>query len=295
MPVPSTEQFAEIANDFYALWNFPHCCGAIDGKHVRIRNPEKGGSNYFNYKKFFSIVLQALVDANYKYICIDVGNYGKAADEGTFRNSSLYHCLTSGRLKLPEVKSVPEGDCTLPYVIIADNAYPLTPYILKPFSHKTSNPREHNYNKRICRARRTVEHAFSIDRAKWTILGKCIDTDVNTAVHVVKCICILHNIIIDKEGMNHQLMDVRKIPTPSSTQSRSGGRPLVISKRVREMFVEYFYRHRVQKINTLVRPGSDSDSYDTDCSADVDDADLLLAICECTRCPPFIYLFILFI
>jgi len=42
-------------NDFNALWNFPNCCGAIDGKHVIIRCPEKSSSEFFNYKKSFSI------------------------------------------------------------------------------------------------------------------------------------------------------------------------------------------------------------------------------------------------
>lgn len=31
------EEWLSIANDFEQLWNFNHCSGAIDGKHVVIQ------------------------------------------------------------------------------------------------------------------------------------------------------------------------------------------------------------------------------------------------------------------
>jgi len=31
---------------------------------------------FFNYKKFFSVVIQGLVDANYKFITVDMGGRG---------------------------------------------------------------------------------------------------------------------------------------------------------------------------------------------------------------------------
>ncbi|XP_039276733.1 protein ANTAGONIST OF LIKE HETEROCHROMATIN PROTEIN 1 isoform X1 [Nilaparvata lugens] len=53
MPEPTEEQFKKISADFERLWNYPMCCGAIDGKHIRIICPPKSGSLYFNYKGFF--------------------------------------------------------------------------------------------------------------------------------------------------------------------------------------------------------------------------------------------------
>ena len=47
-----------------------------------------------------------------------------------------------------------------------------------------------------------VECAFGICASKWRILDKAIETKVDTALEIVKCIVLLHNIIIDVEGMH---------------------------------------------------------------------------------------------
>jgi len=64
MPKPNEEKWIDISKTFYSKTNFPNCLGAIDGKHVRCKNPENSGSLFFSYKKYFSIVLMAVVDAN---------------------------------------------------------------------------------------------------------------------------------------------------------------------------------------------------------------------------------------
>lgn len=66
------------------MWNIPNCVGSIDGKHVRIKAPKNSGSMFFNYMDYFSIV-----DANCKFIAIDVGSYGKEGDNGIFQKSEM--------------------------------------------------------------------------------------------------------------------------------------------------------------------------------------------------------------
>jgi hypothetical protein len=85
----NSEQWLKICQEFNEKWNFPHCLGAIDGKHIVIQSPNKSGTEYFNYKDTFSIVLMALVDANYNFIFVDVGCQGRISDSGVYRNTDM--------------------------------------------------------------------------------------------------------------------------------------------------------------------------------------------------------------
>jgi hypothetical protein len=72
---------------------------------------------------------------------------------------------------------------------------------MKPYSKIDLSREEEIYNYRPSRARRTVECAFGIIAAKWRLLNKCTETEPDKADSIVKCICSLHNIIIERESI----------------------------------------------------------------------------------------------
>ncbi|KAJ8937070.1 hypothetical protein NQ314_012042 [Rhamnusium bicolor] len=70
IPKPDKKMWKEVANEFERRANFPHCLGAVDGKHIRVVKPEKSGSLYYNYKNYFSISLMAVADSNYRFVML---------------------------------------------------------------------------------------------------------------------------------------------------------------------------------------------------------------------------------
>lgn len=101
LPSLTSRDLQEKAKEFLDKWNFPNCCGAIDGKHVRIVCPKLSGSLCCNYKVYFSTVLLAVVDANCKFMFVDIGSYGKEGDPGIFERSSLGRVFYCGKLLPP--------------------------------------------------------------------------------------------------------------------------------------------------------------------------------------------------
>ena len=112
-----------IQEAFKAKWNFPSCCGAIDGKHCQIKRSDNSCSECYNYKGTYSIILFALIDEDYRFVCIDVGSNGRFNDGAVFRNSTLNSGMENNLLNWPDNS-----------VIIGDDAFPLRNTLLKPYS-----------------------------------------------------------------------------------------------------------------------------------------------------------------
>uniref|UniRef100_A0A182IHZ2 Uncharacterized protein n=1 Tax=Anopheles arabiensis TaxID=7173 RepID=A0A182IHZ2_ANOAR len=127
---------------------FPHVIGSIDGKHVTLKQPANTGSQFFNYKQNFSIVL-----------------LGRISDGGVLANSAIYERLERRELNIPvpEILQIPYN-IEVPYFFLGDQAFAFKEYCLRPFSGMhAANSIERLFNYRHSRARRTVENDFGID------------------------------------------------------------------------------------------------------------------------------------
>ena len=167
--LPDTqEEWKIIEHETRRLWQFPNCIGAADGKHIAIIHPSNSGSEFYNYKGFFSIVLLAIVDYDYKFIFTDVGCQGRVEYIET-----VYFIVRPNEnlLESPPDKSLPVSNNPyydakntepMPYVFLGDDAFPLGKHCLKPYSQSGLTPIKRIFSYRLSRMRRVTENAFGI-------------------------------------------------------------------------------------------------------------------------------------
>ena len=123
---PTTpDEWRELEREFRIRWNVPHALGALDGKHVALKKRKNFGALYHNYKGFFSIVMLALVDGQYKFRWVDAGTAGSCSDAQIFNASQLKRRIEDGRIGFPDPAPITQGGRDVPYFILADDAFAL--------------------------------------------------------------------------------------------------------------------------------------------------------------------------
>ena len=195
---PSTEaEWLQVSHDFHRKWNFPHVIGCIDGKHIRIVCPRKGGSLYYNYKDFHSIVLLGICNANYEFIYVHVGCEGRCSDGGIWSQTKLQNLFEddSNPMGLPTSCHFEGINNPLPFFLVGDDAFKLCPYLLKPYWGYNLTHVQRIFNYRLSRCRRLIENVFGIMSTRFTLLQRAIEVSPDRAQNIVMACCVLHNFL----------------------------------------------------------------------------------------------------
>lgn len=191
--VPQNERLKEIIDGFEHCWGFPQTVGAIDGTHIPILRPQHSSSDYYNRKGYHSILMQALVEFRGIFMDVNIGWPGKVHDARVLANSSCYKKACNGTLLPNWPRRI--GGVKVPLLILGDPAYPLLPWLMKPYlDNSGTTSRERNFNYRQSRARIVVENAFGRLKGRWRCLLKRIDLHISNVPNVVASCVVLHNI-----------------------------------------------------------------------------------------------------
>ncbi|XP_046556706.1 protein ALP1-like [Haliotis rubra] len=174
------KELITVISGFQQKWNFPNCGGAIDATHIPIVAPQQFHSDTVNRKGFYSIIMQAVCDDKYRFTDVCIGWPGRVHDARVFSNSKLRALADSGDI-LPQtaemMDSVGPADhkVDMPVVLIADPAYPMCPWLLKPYSNRGALTEEQSYfNYRLSSARMTIENTFGRLKGRWRRFSKRI-------------------------------------------------------------------------------------------------------------------------
>ncbi|XP_069830966.1 uncharacterized protein [Dendropsophus ebraccatus] len=238
MPPHTEETWLQIAEGFKNEASFPNCIGAVDGRHLRVHQPPHSGSKSFNNKKYFSVVLMAVADTKYRFVAFDVGAYDSTGDARVVEASQIKQKMLHEEGCLPGPRPLPGTTQPVPFVMVSDEAFSVTPCQLRPFPKKGLDTRRRVFNYRHSRARRYIECTFGILIKKWRIFGCSIQLDVATVDAVVKACCILHNYVIDHDGRGEDA-DVN-VPSLGTAINWQTYQPDDSGLDIRDHFADYF-------------------------------------------------------
>lgn len=175
------------------------CIGAIDSTHIAIRQPVDYPRDYCNRKRFFSIVLQGVVDADMKFTNIYCGEPGSLHDARVLRRSLLYATAEN------EMENIFPNET----YIIGDSAYPSLPWLVPPFrdnGHLTVQQSEFNFLHSSTRM--PIERAFGYLKGRFRRLKFLELLDIQFIPQLVTATCIMHNIAIKENDENEFLADI---------------------------------------------------------------------------------------
>ncbi|WKX98828.1 hypothetical protein Q1695_014035 [Nippostrongylus brasiliensis] len=200
-PTPNASTWAMALEGFRTRWDYPAAMGALDGKHIACVCPKRSGSLFYNYKNYYSIVLLALVDANYKCVLYDLGAAGRSSDAGVFMTSEMKTFLEDNDGDFPVPVDL-DGMGTVPCHFLVDQGFRLTTRFLRPYSNAEAayDSKKRYFNYKMNSARRVVENYFGILAGRFRLLLRRVHGTPEHIKDIVQSLMILHNLLVDAIG-----------------------------------------------------------------------------------------------
>ena len=198
----------------------------------------------------------AVANAHYEFLYVEIGTNGRVSDGGVFSKTSFNKALTNKKLNIPDPSPLTFGSEPLPFVFVADDAFPLSPNIMKPYNFRDQSPIRRVFNYRLSRARRVVENAFGIV-SRFRVFKAPIALHPDKVETIVLASCALHNFLrrYSKGYVNPQEIDIEDVSTQTLLQgswhslecsgitgwgASNSRNPSVHAKHVREEYAKHF-------------------------------------------------------
>ncbi|XP_058062693.1 uncharacterized protein LOC131212730 [Anopheles bellator] len=215
--LPLGEEMVEIARSFEEKCELPMIMGVLGKIHIPITPSAADSKNYINPKKWHSLILQGVVDNNYVFRHITCGHVGCTEEGSVLGDSGLYQHFNN-----VELPSQVINENVLQAYIVGEPSYPLLPWLVHGYINTPLSQEEETFNEHLAKARRVVDDSFNRLRARFKILQKKIDIDVNFVPQILLTCCILHNIIEKRKlPMKDEWLEAVKLMEPKYPQPDS--------------------------------------------------------------------------
>ncbi|CAJ0607804.1 unnamed protein product [Cylicocyclus nassatus] len=198
-PPLTLEMLEEVARKTQERYDYPRSVGFMDGKHINIRKPAHSGSSFWNYLSYYSIVLLAVCDCDYRIIIYDVGSPGCNGDAGVYRSSSIKRFLDENDAIFPPTRELGTVG-PVQYHFLVDGGFGQSHRFVRPYREREANtPDRKRFNNKMCRARRLIESTFGLLAQRFQILMNRIELEPIRAERIVISVMILHNLLPRRE------------------------------------------------------------------------------------------------
>lgn len=121
------------------------CIADMDGKLIKIMPRPYTGSTFYNLYRRFQHCSISCHQCQSKFIYVDVGTNGRISDSRVWTKTKFKKAIDSDSLNIPRPIILPGTKIEVPFVLVADDAFTLTHWIMKPFPGYSLGKRKENF------------------------------------------------------------------------------------------------------------------------------------------------------
>ncbi|XP_045785098.1 protein ALP1-like [Maniola jurtina] len=178
-----------ICDNFHSKTLISNMLGIIDCTHVKIEKP-KNAREYCNTKGYFSIILQATIDANLKFTNIYCGEPGSTSCTRVLKKSPIYHTATQNQSSLFPHNSF----------LVGHSGYPFLSWLVPPFrENKRLTLHQREFNTLHAAARKLSDKAFNMLKSRFRRIKLfTVYRNIAFITDTIVAACILHNYCLNE-------------------------------------------------------------------------------------------------
>ncbi|CAF0962216.1 unnamed protein product [Rotaria sordida] len=133
----TNQETEDTINEFLNMFDYSMYIGALNGIHISVKSPLELETDHYNYKKFYSVIMLAVVNCDLEFTYINFGASGQCNDGSVYTRSNLSKVLQHS---IYEDYYMMINCIKIQSHLIVDSAFVLDRTLMKPFPERPDMP-----------------------------------------------------------------------------------------------------------------------------------------------------------